>query len=82
MIKPTIEDALNNQLNAELDSSYLYLSMAAHFEAKNFRGMARWMKRNPVKNGATPRKSTTSSSSVPGASTSKPSPSQRPTGTR
>ena len=44
MIKPTIEDALNNQLNAELDSSYLYLSMAAHFEAKNFRGMARWMK--------------------------------------
>ncbi len=43
MLKPKIQDALNSQLNAELSSSYLYLSMAAHFEAKNLRGMARWM---------------------------------------
>ena len=43
MLKPKIQDALNSQLNAELVSSYLYLSMAAHFEAKNLRGMARWM---------------------------------------
>ena len=39
MLKPKIQDALNGQLNAELASSYLYLSMAAHFEEKNFRGM-------------------------------------------
>jgi ferritin len=44
MLKPKIQDALNGQLNAELASSYLYLSMAAWFEAKNFRGMARWMR--------------------------------------
>ncbi len=43
MLKPKIQDALNNQLNAELLSSYLYLSMAAFFEAKNLRGMAGWM---------------------------------------
>jgi ferritin len=44
MLKPKIQDALNGQLNAELASSYLYLSMAAHFEEKNFRGMGRWMR--------------------------------------
>ncbi len=43
MLKPKLQDALNGQLNAELLSSYLYLSMAAHFEAKNLHGMARWM---------------------------------------
>lgn len=43
MLKPKIQEALNNQLNAELASSYLYLSMAAFFESKNFRGMAKWM---------------------------------------
>ncbi len=43
MVKAKIQDALNNQLNAELLSSYLYLSMAAWFEEKNLRGMARWM---------------------------------------
>ena len=43
MLKPKLQDALNSQLNAELLSSYLYLSMAAYFEAKNLHGMARWM---------------------------------------
>ncbi len=43
MLKPKIQEALNSQLNAELASSYLYLSMAAFFESKNFRGMAKWM---------------------------------------
>jgi len=44
MLKPKMEEALNKQVNAELFSSYLYLSMAAYFEAKNFSGMANWMR--------------------------------------
>ena len=39
-----VQDAFNAQLNAELFSSYLYLSMAAHFEAQNLKGMAHWMR--------------------------------------
>jgi ferritin len=39
-----IQDAFNKQLNAELFSSYLYLSMAAHFESRNLKGMAHWMR--------------------------------------
>ena len=38
-----IQDAFNEQLNAELYSSYLYLSMAAYFERQNLKGMAQWM---------------------------------------
>jgi len=45
MISNKMEKALNEQLNAELFSSYLYLSMAAHFEANNWRGFANWMKK-------------------------------------
>jgi len=44
MISKKIEKALNDQLNKELFSSYLYLSMAAYFETKNLAGMAQWMK--------------------------------------
>ncbi len=43
MLKANVQEALNNQINAEIASSYLYLSMAAYFEAKNFRGLAQWM---------------------------------------
>jgi ferritin len=42
-LKPNLLDALNTQLNAEMASTYLYLSMAAHFESRNFRGMSHWM---------------------------------------
>jgi ferritin len=38
-----IEKAFNEHLNAELFSSYLYLSMANYFEAENLEGMASWM---------------------------------------
>lgn len=44
MLKKKMEEALNKQINAELYSSYLYLSMAAHFEASNYPGFAHWMK--------------------------------------
>lgn len=44
MIKEKIQEALNKQLNAELFSSYLYLSMAAYFESINLKGFANWMR--------------------------------------
>src|SRR5512133_1372212 len=42
MLSETMQVALNNQLNAELFSSYLYLSMAANLESKNLKGMSHW----------------------------------------
>jgi ferritin len=44
MIGKTMQDALNEQINKELFSSYLYLSMAAYFEDKNLPGFANWMR--------------------------------------
>ncbi len=38
-----VEAAFNEQVNAELYSSYLYLSMAAYFQEKGLKGMAHWM---------------------------------------
>jgi len=39
-----MEKALNDQINAELYSSYLYQAMAADFQAKNWKGFAHWMR--------------------------------------
>jgi len=39
-----IEAAFNEQINEELFSSYVYLALAAHFEAKSLEGFANWMK--------------------------------------
>ncbi|MCG3218865.1 MAG: ferritin [Candidatus Heimdallarchaeota archaeon] len=36
--------ALNEQIQEEMFSAYLYLSMSADFEAKNLKGFAHWMK--------------------------------------
>lgn len=44
MISKTLQDAMNEQINAELFSAYLYLSMAAHFESQNLAGFAQWMR--------------------------------------
>jgi len=44
MLNKKMEEALNRQLNAELYSSYLYLSMAAYFLCKNLLGFANWMR--------------------------------------
>lgn len=44
MISKKVQQAFNSQLNEELFSSYLYLSMAAHFEAKNLKGFAHWFR--------------------------------------
>ena len=43
MLKSNIQDALNDQMNAEIASAYLYLSMAGYYESRSFRGMAHWM---------------------------------------
>ena len=39
-----VEQALNKQINAELYSSYLYLSMAAFFESNDLQGFAKWFR--------------------------------------
>jgi len=44
MIGKTIENAINEQINAEMYSFYLYLAMSAHFEESGFPGLAHWMK--------------------------------------
>ena len=43
MLSKKIENAINKQINAELWSAYLYLSMSAHFESINLGGFANWM---------------------------------------
>ena len=44
MISKKMEQALNDQINAELYSAYLYLSMVAYFESENLPGFATWMR--------------------------------------
>lgn len=44
MINEDIENTLNEQLNAELYSSYLYLSMSAYFQSIDLPGFANWMR--------------------------------------
>jgi ferritin len=43
MLNKKMQDALNQQINAEMFSSYLYLAMSAHFESVNLSGFAAWM---------------------------------------
>jgi ferritin len=38
-----MQDALNKQINAELYSSYLYLSMASYFNSNDLAGFGHWM---------------------------------------
>jgi ferritin len=39
-----MEEALNGQINAELYSAYLYLSMESYFRSLNLSGFANWMR--------------------------------------
>lgn len=43
MISKKVQDAFNEQMNAEFYSSYLYMAMAAYCETQTLRGMARWL---------------------------------------
>ena len=44
MLKKSIEEALNQQINAEFHSAYLYLSMCSYFQSIGMAGCANWMK--------------------------------------
>lgn len=44
MINEKMEKAFNEQINKELFSSYLYLSMAAYFQNIGLSGFANWMR--------------------------------------
>jgi len=42
MIKKEIEQAINEQINAEIFSAYLYYSMSAYFDSMSLTGFAHW----------------------------------------
>lgn len=44
MISEKLQDAINEQINRELYSGYLYLSMAAYFDSMNLPGFANFMR--------------------------------------
>ena len=44
MISKKMEEALNGQVNAEMYSAYLYLSMESYFKLLNLNGFANWMR--------------------------------------
>ncbi|OGV49046.1 MAG: ferritin [Lentisphaerae bacterium GWF2_52_8] len=44
MLSKKLEKAINSQINFELYSAYLYLSMSAHFLNVNLKGFANWMR--------------------------------------
>jgi ferritin len=44
MITKKIESAINKQMNLELYSAYIYLSMTAYFDSINLDGFAHWMR--------------------------------------
>lgn len=43
MISKKMAQALNEQINNEFYSAYLYLSMSAYFEEMSLKGLAKWM---------------------------------------
>ena len=44
MFSKRVSELMNKQIKYELDSAYLYLSMAAYFEGENLSGLAHWMR--------------------------------------
>ena len=44
MISDGVEKAFNEQIQREMDSAYIYLSMSAYFHSVGLDGMAKWMK--------------------------------------
>lgn len=44
MLTKRIEDALNEQINAEMWSAYLYLAISMDFEHKGLKGFANWFR--------------------------------------
>ncbi len=44
MFSKKIQQAMNDQIHHELESAYIYLSMAAYLEQENYPGFSPWMK--------------------------------------
>jgi ferritin len=44
MIKKKVQEEINDQIQAEFQSAYLYLALSAWFEARSLTGFAQWMK--------------------------------------
>ncbi|MCK4692032.1 MAG: ferritin, partial [Anaerolineales bacterium] len=44
MFSKKVQDKMNLQIKYELESAYIYLSMAAYFDSITLPGMAQWMK--------------------------------------
>ncbi len=43
-ISQTMQDAINNQIQAEFEAAYLYLALAAHMEQLHLKGFAHWLR--------------------------------------
>jgi len=43
-MKKTIEKALNDQMNLEFESAYIYLAMSTYFEGEGLSGIGHWMR--------------------------------------
>ncbi len=48
MLSKRVEDALNKQINIELQAFYNYLAMSAWLDEQNLTGFAQWMKQQGV----------------------------------
>lgn len=44
MVDPKVEEGINEQINAELYSAYLYYSMAQYFDALSLKGFSHWLR--------------------------------------
>ena len=44
MLSKKMQDAMNDQIQIELGSAYIYLSMAAYFDSVNLMGFSHWFK--------------------------------------
>ena len=44
MFSKKMQEALNDQIHHEMESAYVYLSMAAYFAGENYPGFEHWMK--------------------------------------
>ncbi|WP_170395313.1 ferritin [Ruegeria arenilitoris] len=47
-LNPNVAEALNRQINSELQASYTYLAMAAYFESQDLPGFAQWFRGHSV----------------------------------
>lgn len=44
MVSDEIQKAVNEQINAEFESAYIYLAFAEYFDSENLNGFAHWMR--------------------------------------